>query len=191
MDIDNFNKEISSCEECCKGERKAPFYGNVDSKVLLVAQQPGKYKPKFNKEHVPFNIQYPWDDEEGWLQRKKDRASGYLLKDVLLLAGIGENDFAITNLVKCFIKITDDVIWNCYYWLDQEIRMMKNLRLIICLGAYSGDFFELEKYGEIREIFMGFYGVKVYHPAYIFRRPEFENTYRNHFRKIGETLRGL
>jgi len=182
--MENLKVKIDSCTMCNVNKRKASFYGNVNAKLLFVAQNAGRYKPKINPDMVPFNL-------HDWTDKARGNDTGDVMKSMLTSAGFTIEDFGITNLVKCFIDMSEDHIFNCSYWLNKEIRLMPNISLIVCLGKYSGEFFGHKKYGVIEELIPGLYSMMIFHPGFMLRRHDMRNSYKKQFERIKDELEKL
>lgn len=176
--------KIDNCNLCCNGYKKAQLYGNIDSKILFIAQNAGRYKVNINPDMIPFNL-------HDWTDKAKGNDTGDILKNMLFKIELFVDDFSITNLVKCFIDMNESHINNCRYWLNQEIRLMKNLSLIICLGKYSGNFFGLEEYGKVKELFLGLKFIMIWHPGYLLRNNNLISDYEKQFRIVKNEIEKL
>lgn len=181
MNLNKLKLNIDECTKCNVNLLKSSFFGNKDSIVLFVAQNAGTYKPKINLDNVPFNM-------HDWTDKASDRASGDLLKIMFRLNGI--YDYAITNLVKCPISMSVKHIQNCFYWLQEEIKLMQNLKMICCLGKYSGHIFNHVEFGKEKNFYPGLSTMMIHHPGYFLRNPKHIELYKYEFVKLKESLDG-
>ena len=180
---EKLKKEINNCNKCCKGKRKACFYGNINSKVLFLAQNAGAYKKSINPDMVPFNL-------HDFSSNASDKATGDILKTMFTFIKYPIKEIAITNLVKCFIDMTYDNIYSCSIWLEREIKLMKNLKLIICLGKYAGDYFDIKDYLKLFKV-NNFKVIMIWHPGYILRNRNKLEEYKKQFNVIGGLFANL
>jgi uracil-DNA glycosylase family 4 len=130
--ISQLNEEIRQCTACrlCETRKNALCgEGNIDSKMLLIAQAPGK------KEDVA--------------GRMFIGPSGAKFDELLRYANIERKDIYITNLIKCMLpknrKPKHDEIQICSQYLDREIDLI-NPDVIVPLGYYATRYM-FEKYG--------------------------------------------
>lgn len=168
--MEDLKRKIDACTRCGVSEEKVSFYGNIHAQILFLAQNPGP-RPGY----VPFSL----DD---W--SRPDNASGDIFRNMCREIKLRMKDFGITNLVKCRVSMTQAHIRNCFYWLYKEMQLMTNLSLIVCLGRPSGDFFDIEDFGVVREIGKDLLGLLIYHPGFVLRQRNRMTDYRKQFRLI-------
>ena len=155
--IDNLEKKIVSCklcprlvsfrETCLLDSKKyegvefwrkpVPGYGDINGKLLIVGLAPAASGG--NRTGRVFT---------------GDKSSDFLFSCLYSLKlsnkptsvskndGLVYNGMFITAAVKCVPpdnKPTNDEIKNCSRYLDNELRLMKNLRSIVCLGKIAFD----------------------------------------------------
>ncbi|OPX32622.1 MAG: uracil-DNA glycosylase [Candidatus Latescibacteria bacterium 4484_181] len=123
MEIDELNKMIKGCKKCRLSETRINALcgeGNLNAKIMLIAQAPGEKEDKEGKMFVG--------------------PSGKVLDELLSTAGIARQETYMTNLVKCMLpkyrKPKQDEIEACSYYLDEEIKLI-NPEILAPLGYYA------------------------------------------------------
>jgi uracil-DNA glycosylase len=123
MKIDELNQEIRQCQKCrlCESRTNALCgEGNLNAKLMLIAQAPG-YK----------------EDTEA---KMFIGPSGKVLDELLELADIDRKEVYMTNLVKCMLpkyrKPKQDEIEACHPYLDREIELI-DPEILAPLGFYA------------------------------------------------------
>ena len=123
MEIDELNKRIKRCKRCRLSETRMNAIcgeGNLNAKIMLIAQAPGVK-----------------EDKEG---RMFVGPSGKVLDELLSLVGISRQEIYMTNLIKCMLpkyrKPKQDEIKACSYYLDEEIKLI-NPKILAPLGYYA------------------------------------------------------
>jgi uracil-DNA glycosylase family 4 len=114
-----------------------PSFGDPDARVLLVGLAPGAHGS--NRTGRPFtgdgsgDFLYPVLHEAGFasLPQGRSRDDGMKLTDLW-----------ITSVVRCAPpanKPTPEELRSCSSWMDDEMALLKNLRVVICLGRIAFD----------------------------------------------------
>jgi uracil-DNA glycosylase len=117
--------------------RPVPSFGDPAARVLALGLAPGAHGS--NRTGRPFtgdgsgDFLYPVLYEAGFASqpaatRRDD--------------GMKLNDLWITSAVRCAPpdnKPTPEELSNCAPWLDAEMRLLKNLRVVVCLGRIAFD----------------------------------------------------
>lgn len=124
MDIKHLNEEIRNCKQCKLHETRTNSLcgeGNLNAKIMLVAQAPGKIEDKEGKMFIG--------------------PSGSVLDELLRRININRQEIYMTNLVKCMLpkyrKPKMDEIKTCSKnYLAKEIQLI-NPAIIAPLGYYS------------------------------------------------------
>jgi len=117
--------------------RPVPSFGDPDAHVMALGLAPGAHGS--NRTGRPFTgdgsgeFLYPVLHEAGFASqaRATSRADGMQLKDLW-----------ITSVARCAPpgnKPTPEELRNCAPWLDEEIRALKHLRVVVCLGRIAFD----------------------------------------------------
>jgi uracil-DNA glycosylase len=117
--------------------RPVPSFGDEEARVLALGLAPGAHGS--NRTGRPFtgdgsgDFLYPVLHEAGFasLPVGTHRNDGMKLKDLW-----------ITSVARCAPpgnKPTPDELRNCAPWLDEEMRLLKNLRVVVCLGRIAFD----------------------------------------------------
>jgi len=117
--------------------RPVPSFGDPEARVLALGLAPGAHGS--NRTGRPFtgdgsgDFLYPVLHESGF--DSHPRASSH--DDGMKLTGLW-----ITSVVRCAPpgnKPTPEEIRNCSPWVDQEMALLKNLRVAVCLGRIAFD----------------------------------------------------
>jgi uracil-DNA glycosylase family 4 len=165
-----FNHELVHCERCprlrqyceevARTKRKAyrdwvywgkpvPSFGDEQARVLILGLAPGAHGS--NRTGRPFtgdgsgDFLYPVLCESGFASQSKSssRTDGMTLRDCWISA-----------VVRCAPpdnKPERDELANCASHLDQEIALLRHLRVVVCLGriAFDGYLRHLARAGKI------------------------------------------
>jgi len=119
--------------------RPVPSFGDEDARVLVVGLAPGAHGS--NRTGRPFtgdgsgDFLFPTLYETGFASQPKAVSRD----DGMKLTGVW-----INSVVRCAPpanKPTPEELRTCAPWLDEEIRLLKNLRVVICLGKIAFDGF--------------------------------------------------
>lgn len=117
--------------------RPVPSFGDEKARVLALGLAPGAHGS--NRTGRPFtgdgsgDFLYPVLHETGFASQPLASR----LDDGMKLDGLW-----ITSVVKCAPpgnKPTTEELNNCSAWLDEEMRLLKNLRVVVCLGRIAFD----------------------------------------------------
>jgi uracil-DNA glycosylase family 4 len=120
-------------------EKPVPSFGDPDARVLMVGLAPGAHGS--NRTGRPFTgdgsgeFLFPVLHEAGFASQSKatSRQDGMTLKDLW-----------INSVGRCAPpgnKPTTEELRNCAPWLDEEISLLRNLRVVVCLGKIAFDGF--------------------------------------------------
>ena len=156
--LDELNRRIVACERCPRLRehclniakvrrrqyatweywgRPVPSFGDPGARVLLLGLAPGAHGS--NRTGRPFtgdgsgNFLYPVLHEAGFASQPE----GLRIDD-----GMQLKDLWITSVARCAPpgnKPTPEELRNCAPWLDEEIRLLMHLRVVICLGKIAFD----------------------------------------------------
>jgi uracil-DNA glycosylase family 4 len=138
----------SHCAEVARVRRRAyadweywgkpvPSFGDPETRVLALGLAPGAHGS--NRTGRPFtgdgsgDFLYPVLHEAGFASQPNSVSRD----DGMKLTGIW-----ITAMARCAPpanKPTPEELRNCAPWLDQEMRLLKNLRVVVCLGRIAFD----------------------------------------------------
>ncbi|MCD6117553.1 uracil-DNA glycosylase [bacterium] len=123
MKIDELNKKIKKCNKCRLSETRINALcgeGNLNTKLMLIAQAPGEKEDKEGKMFIG--------------------PSGKVLDELLRLADISRKKIYMTNLLKCMLpkcrKPKQDEIEICGQYLNKEIKLI-NPKILVPLGYYA------------------------------------------------------
>jgi uracil-DNA glycosylase family 4 len=117
--------------------RPVPSFGDPRARVLILGLAPGAHGS--NRTGRPFtgdgsgDFLYPVLHEAGFASQPQasSRDDGMQLRDMW-----------ITSVARCAPpgnKPTTEELSNCSAWLDDEIQLLKELRVVICLGRIAFD----------------------------------------------------
>ena len=117
--------------------RPVPSFGGAGARVLILGLAPGAHGS--NRTGRPFtgdgsgDFLYPVLHEAGFASQPRavSRDDGMKL-----------NDLWMTSVGRCAPpgnKPTPEELRNCAPWLDEELRLLKNLRVVVCLGRIAFD----------------------------------------------------
>jgi len=117
--------------------RPVPSFGDPQARVLALGLAPGAHGS--NRTGRPFtgdgsgDFLYPVLHEAGFasIAKAASRNDGMRLSDLW-----------ITSVVRCAPpanKPTPEELRNCAPWLDQELHLLANLRVVVCLGRIAFD----------------------------------------------------
>jgi uracil-DNA glycosylase family 4 len=140
----------SYCAEIARVRRRAyadweywgkpvPSFGDVDARVLVLGLAPGAHGS--NRTGRIFtgdgsgDFFYPVLHEAGFASQPRSVSRD----DGMTLTGLW-----ISAVVRCAPpanKPTPEELRNCSVWLDEEIRLLTNLRVVVCLGKIAFDAF--------------------------------------------------
>ncbi len=117
--------------------RPVPSFGDPRARVLILGLAPGAHGS--NRTGRPFtgdgsgDFLFPILHQAGFASQPRA-----LSRD----DGMRLSDLWITAVARCAPpanKPTPDELRNCAPWLDQEMRLLKNLRVVVCLGRIAFD----------------------------------------------------
>lgn len=117
--------------------RPVPSFGDPAARVLALGLAPGAHGS--NRTGRPFtgdgsgDFLFPVLHEAGFASQPKatSRDDGMRLKDLW-----------ITSVARCAPpgnNPTSEELHNCASWLDQELKLLRNLRVAVCLGRIAFD----------------------------------------------------
>jgi uracil-DNA glycosylase family 4 len=117
--------------------RPVPSFGDPEARVLALGLAPGAHGS--NRTGRPFtgdgsgDFLFPVLHEAGFASHPMARSR----EDGMMLKGLW-----ITSVVRCAPpgnKPSPEEIRNCAPFVDQEITLLKNLRVVVCLGRIAFD----------------------------------------------------
>lgn len=117
--------------------RPVPSFGDPEARVLALGLAPGAHGS--NRTGRPFtgdgsgDFLYPVLHEAGFASQDHARSRD----DGMKLTGLW-----ITSVVRCAPpgnKPSPEELRNCAPWVDQEIALLRNLRVAVCLGKIAFD----------------------------------------------------
>jgi uracil-DNA glycosylase family 4 len=119
--------------------KPVPSFGDPNARVLALGLAPGAHGS--NRTGRPFtgdgsgDFLYPVLYEAGFASQPQGRSRD---------DGMRLTDLQITSVVRCAPpanKPAPDELRNCAPWLDEEIRLLRKLRVVVCLGRIAFDGF--------------------------------------------------
>jgi uracil-DNA glycosylase family 4 len=158
LTLAELNSRIVSCERCprlrtycseiARVKRRAyldqeywglpvPSFGDADARVLALGLAPGAHGS--NRTGRPFTgdgsgeFLYPVLHEAGFASQSRAASRG---------DGMRLTDLWISAVVRCAPpgnKPTPGEQRNCASWLDEEMRLLRNLSVVVCLGKIAFD----------------------------------------------------
>src|SRR5579871_3151286 len=128
--------------------RPVPSFGDPHARVLALGLAPGAHGS--NRTGRPFtgdgsgDFLYPVLHEAGFASQPEATSS----KD-----GMKLKDLWITSVARCAPpgnKPSTEELRNCAPWLDEEIALLRDLRVVVCLGriAFDGFLAQAQRKGE-------------------------------------------
>lgn len=156
--LDELNTRVIACDRCARLRqhcltvaavrrraysewqywgRPVPSFGDPQARVLILGLAPGAHGS--NRTGRPFtgdgsgDFLYPVLHEAGFASQPQasSRNDGMQLRDLW-----------ITSVARCAPpgnKPTTEELRNCSPWLDDEMRLLMDLRVVICLGRIAFD----------------------------------------------------
>lgn len=155
--------------------------GNLDAKILLVGEAPGRSSQNLG------------DDQE----RNKPFAygSGTLLDEMLKYIGLSRDDVFVTNILCCNTpesgEFIDEEIVNCKYYLNKIIELVRP-KLIVAMGAFAIE--HITKIdmkmnaGDAILLLDGALLYYIWHPAYVQREPGRLKEYKTQWARLKKYL---
>lgn len=161
--------KINECDKChLHKNRIVPwhFRGNENADIVFIGEAPGATEAK---EGYPF------------IGR-----SGQLLQEIIDKMGLKEDNYFITNLVKCRPPNNRNPFYDeiviCMPYLLNEIKLI-DPKLIVTLGKVPGNWYSNGKEYKINTYYPKKRWIPLYHPAYLLRnrktKPDFVRALMN------------
>jgi uracil-DNA glycosylase len=117
--------------------RPVPSFGDPKARVMALGLAPGAHGS--NRTGRPFT-----GDGSGDFLYPVLHAAGFASQPTATRRddGMKLNGLWITSVARCAPpgnKPSTDELRNCASWLDEEFRLLKNLRVVVCLGRIAFD----------------------------------------------------
>jgi len=117
--------------------RPVPSFGDEKARVLVLGLAPGAHGS--NRTGRPFT-----GDGSGDFLYPVLHAAGFASQPTGMQRddGMKLDSLWITSVARCAPpgnKPTPEELSNCSAWLDEEMRLLKNLRVVVCLGRIAFD----------------------------------------------------
>ena len=182
--LNKLKEEMNLCKACslCENRSKIVFSDGCEyAPIMFIAEAPDK---KDDEIGIPFVSR-----------------AGQLFRKFLSECGFSENDFYITNTIKCHTpenrKPTKQEKNACFNFLNSQIDLI-NPKYIVLLGSVALESFILDRkitltkaHGQIFEIGKRKF-IPIFHPSYLLRfYSEYDNSPRDLFRKDLKMIKGL
>jgi len=182
LKIQELNAEIKRCKKCRLSETRINAIcgeGNLDAKLMLVAQAPGENEDRGGEMFIG--------------------PSGKVLDELLYNTGIKREMLYMTNLVKCMLpkyrKPKKDEIDSCSDYLDREIELI-DPEVLVPLGHYATTYI-FNKYDlslPNKQEFYNIYGrllfvsdrkiLPLQHPAAVLHNPDIKEVLVENYHKL-------
>jgi len=182
MKIEDLNREIRQCHKCRLSETRINAVcgeGNLNAKIMLIAQAPGEKEDKEGKMFIG--------------------PSGKVLNELLMATGVKRSNLYMTNLIKCMLpkyrKPKQDEIIACSDYLDKEIESI-NPKVLVLLGHFATKYI-FEKYSldlpdkkELHKIYGKLFLsndkkiLPLQHPAALLYSPQIRDEMEKNYRKL-------
>ncbi|MEA1985908.1 MAG: uracil-DNA glycosylase [Candidatus Marinimicrobia bacterium] len=175
--LNQYKKEIENCQKCPLGESRNKFVfgdGNPNADIMFVGEAPGAT-----------------EDETGITFVGR---AGKLLDKLLANINLSRKDVFIANVLKCRPPQNrdpkPDEIAICEPYLHKQISMIQP-KVLIALGRIAGKTLIKQELalGKMRGNIYNYQGVDLYvtyHPAAIFRNPNWKDSIVSDFKMIAE-----
>ncbi|MBD3194302.1 MAG: uracil-DNA glycosylase [Candidatus Lokiarchaeota archaeon] len=185
--------KLSKCNRCGLYKNRSNVVkgrGSLHSDIMFIGEAPGKEEDRDGKPFVG--------------------RAGKIFSNILDILGRNRKQIFLTNTVKCRPcdtlaspnrKPKNIEIFNCVKWLIQEINIV-NPKIIVTMGdiamssvtglsgisdkagrTFSGNNF-LNDYENEKLLHKDFYVFVLYHPAFLIYKPNFEEEYIGHVKKL-------
>ncbi len=176
------NSNVKSCFNCNLSKtRNNPICGegNLDAKIMLIAQAPGVQEDTKGKMFIG--------------------PSGQILNELLKGANLNREDIYMTNLIKCMLpkyrKPKTKEIKSCSQYLDREIEIIKP-QILVPLGFHAIKYIftkynqKLPSKDEYNTIFGNLYltsnnkFLPLPHPAILLHNPSYKEEVKYYYDKL-------
>lgn len=173
--LDNFHKELRKCTRCGltdKCKQKVPGKGDIDAKLMLVGEAPGKEEDKKGEPFVG--------------------RSGQLLDKILAAIDLTRQEVFISNIVKCRPPGNrnphKEEIRECLSHLEQEIAIV-DPGIIVALGLIAANTLlgtedSLKNLRQQEHEYEGKILIPTYHPSALLQNPKYKRPAWEDFKKV-------
>ncbi len=180
-EIDELKSEMDGCRKCtiAKLRHHAVFgEGNLKAPLLFVGEAPGETEDLTGRPFVG--------------------RAGKKLREIFAAIGLKEDDFYITNIIKCRPPNNRNPepseISNCAKYLDAQIKFM-GPKVICALGSFAacrmtGSDLPIGKMRGKAFKTDGAAIIPTYHPSFILRNPAMERFLKDDLELVIRTLKG-
>jgi DNA polymerase len=185
LSLKKLSFKVKKCKRCLLYKKRTQVVfgeGKEGAKILIIGEAPGKEEDKIGRPFVG--------------------KAGRFLDKLFNLAEIKREEIFITNLVKCRPENNrpplKKEIEKCSFWLKKQIEILKP-KLIITLGSLAFNFFFPNKkisksHGKVKQIKFDSLKFKIFstfHPASVFRQPNFKKLIEKDFKKIKSLVKKI
>jgi len=177
MNYTEWCSQLRNCRQCKLCETRTQVVisdGNISANIFCVGEAPGFYEDKEGKPFVG--------------------RSGKLLREVLSNIGLTNEDYYITNIVKCRPPDNRDPLpeelKTCGKYLIEQIEKFATPKIIVGVGRISSgiiwkDYLHSRDHGEIfHRINYDFMGT--YHPSAALRNPDWKREMILDLKQLGK-----
>lgn len=162
---------IQRCRRCERWQTRqhaVPGAGDVDAKIVLCGEAPGK---KEDAKGEPFI----------------GRAGAYLDK-VMSKNDVHRQDFYITSILKCYHPESPKKpqIKTCYEWTEKQLGVIQPKMILVMGKSAAQGFLGVERLGiaPVHKEWRGIPCIVTCHPAAAMRFPERDEQFRRDFRTM-------
>jgi uracil-DNA glycosylase len=156
--LDDFNARMTACQRCSRLRehcanvaavrrrayatweywgRPVPSFGDPEARIMVLGLAPGAHGS--NRTGRPFtgdgsgDFLYPVLHQAGFASQPNatSRDDGMRLRDLWICS--------VARCAPPANKPTPEELRNCAPWLDEEMTLLKNLRVVVCLGRIAFD----------------------------------------------------
>jgi len=183
MNLKLINAKVEACDACKISPNRGLGYGNIKSKVMFIAQNPGWQPKSRTSDIIPFGL-----DEGG-------RNSGRTLAKLFADAKIKDGDYYVTNVMKCPTPHNrppeDHEIFKCINHLRMEMELQKP-KLIFVMGNIAKQSYNFYMKQLFRNLMDHTWFVHyMWHPRAVMRNPKLYAQWQESFMQFWEQHKHL
>lgn len=160
--LKEFNKKVLSCKRCPEEANKNVGFGNIESSLMFVAQNPRVIKPPDNQILI-----YPFD-----LDSSPTKSGKFLLRLIRTLEL--EDKYYLTNIMKCSTpknrEPNKQEMKMCAPYWKFEVQLQRP-KVIIFLGKPAEQFYILFGCDILKECGLDPKIYNLWHPSYFCYQP--------------------
>lgn len=176
------NHKVEVCNKCNVAPNRGFGYGNIKSRIMFIAQNPGWQPNSRSSDIIPFGLDEGGENSGKWLTK--------LLDEVKLKP----NDYYITNVIKCPTPHNrppkDTEIIKCLPFLRMELELQKPT-LIFFLGKTAQSTYDFYKDELFKNLGYDPYIHLMWHPGLMLRSPGNFKQWRKEFLEFWDKHKDL